>query len=189
MTNPEKKRLALIAGPTASGKTALALALARRHDVTIINADSAQVYANLPVLSAQPSAAEMASAPHRLFGYLEGREACSAAKWAGDAKAAIAETWDASRLPVLVGGTGSICAHCSTALRRYLKLMMPFGGRCVHWRLVMPMAHCWLRIRQWPPHSTPGMTAGSSVRLRWFVQRAEALANGVRPRRAGLAMQ
>ena len=106
MTNPDRKRLALIAGPTASGKTALALALARRHDVTIINADSAQVYANLPVLSAQPSAAEMASAPHRLFGYLDGREACSAAKWAGDAKAAIAEAWDASRLPVLVGGTG-----------------------------------------------------------------------------------
>lgn len=72
----------------------------------IINADSAQVYANLPVLSAQPSSWEMASAPHRLFGYLDGCETCSAAKWAGDAKAAIAEAWDASRLPVLVGGTG-----------------------------------------------------------------------------------
>jgi tRNA dimethylallyltransferase len=106
MTNPEKKKLALIAGPTASGKTALALALARRHDVTIINADSAQVYADLPVLSAQPSPQELASAPHRLFGYFDGRQACSAARWAADAKTAIAEAWDADRLPLLVGGTG-----------------------------------------------------------------------------------
>lgn len=106
MTNPEKKKLALIAGPTASGKTALALALARRHNITVINADSAQVYADLPVLSAQPAPQELASAPHRLFGYLDGRQACSAARWAADAKTAIAEAWDADRLPVLVGGTG-----------------------------------------------------------------------------------
>ncbi len=74
--------------------------------MTIINADSAQVYRELPILSAQPSAAEMESAPHRLFGYLDGTEACSAARWAGDAKAEIAKAHDAARLPVLVGGTG-----------------------------------------------------------------------------------
>jgi tRNA dimethylallyltransferase len=107
MSNPEKRKpVALIAGPTASGKTALALALAERRDVTVINADSAQVYGALPVLSAQPSADEMARCPHRLFGYLDGAEACSAARWAGDAKAALAEAWEAGRLPLLVGGTG-----------------------------------------------------------------------------------
>lgn len=110
MTNPENKqgdkRLALIAGPTASGKTALALRLAQSRPVTIINADSAQVYGALPILSAQPSAEEMASAPHRLFGYLDGREACSAARWAQDAKVAIETAWQEGRLPVLVGGTG-----------------------------------------------------------------------------------
>jgi tRNA dimethylallyltransferase len=107
ISNPEpKKPVALIAGPTASGKTALALWLAQRRDVTIINADSAQVYGALPILSAQPSIAEMASAPHRLFGYLDGRVACSAARWAEDAKAEIAEAHKAGRLPVLVGGTG-----------------------------------------------------------------------------------
>ncbi|MBK6706477.1 MAG: tRNA (adenosine(37)-N6)-dimethylallyltransferase MiaA [Sphingomonadales bacterium] len=105
MTNPQK-RVALIAGPTASGKTALALRLAQTRPATIINADSAQVYAHLPILSAQPSAEEMASAPHRLFGYLDGREACSAARWAQDAKREIAAAWDEGRLPVLVGGTG-----------------------------------------------------------------------------------
>lgn len=110
MTNPENKqgdkRLALIAGPTASGKTALALRLAQSRPVTIINADSAQVYGALPILSAQPSAEEMASAPHRLFGYLDGREACSAARWAQDAKVAIETAWQEGRLPLLVGGTG-----------------------------------------------------------------------------------
>lgn len=106
ISNPDKKPLALIAGPTASGKTALALHLARRHDVTIINADSAQVYSALPVLSAQPTAEEMASAPHRLFGYLDGTTACSAARWAADARAEIDAAHEAGRVPVLVGGTG-----------------------------------------------------------------------------------
>ncbi len=107
ISNPNQaKPVALIAGPTASGKTALALALAARHDVTIINADSAQVYANLPILSAQPSATEMASAPHRLFGYLDGREACSAARWAKDAFREIELAWGQNRVPLLVGGTG-----------------------------------------------------------------------------------
>ena len=74
--------------------------------MTIINADSAQVYANLPILSAQPSATEMASAPHRLFGYLDGREACSAARWAKDAFREIELAWEQNRVPLLVGGTG-----------------------------------------------------------------------------------
>ncbi len=98
--------MALIAGPTASGKTALALHLAARRDVTIINADSAQVYGILPILSAQPTAAEMATAPHRLFGYRDGAAICSAAQWAKDAKAEITMVHNAGRLPVLVGGTG-----------------------------------------------------------------------------------
>lgn len=105
MTNP-KKRLGVIAGPTASGKTALALQLAERHPITIINADSAQVYEHLPILSAQPSAEEMAHAPHRLFGYLDGRKICSAAVWAQDAKREIDAAWEQGRMPLLVGGTG-----------------------------------------------------------------------------------
>lgn len=105
MSNP-KPRLGLIAGPTASGKTALALHLAKSRKITIINADSAQVYSDLPVLSAQPTAAEQASAPHRLFGYLDGGAPCSAARWAADAKIAISEAHEAESLPLLVGGTG-----------------------------------------------------------------------------------
>lgn len=98
--------VALIAGPTASGKTALALQLAKSRNVVIINADSAQVYSDLPILSAQPSESEQRSAPHRLFGYLDGQTHCSAARWANDAKDAINEAHDAGALPILVGGSG-----------------------------------------------------------------------------------
>ena len=73
---------------------------------TLINMDASQVYRDLRVLSARPSEAEEAAAPHQLFGYLDGTESCSAARWAADAKAAIAESAAVGRLPILVGGTG-----------------------------------------------------------------------------------
>lgn len=100
------RSLALIAGPTASGKSALALMLAERLGGTIINADSAQVYRDLRIVSARPSPADEARAPHRLYGYRDGREPCSAADWADDAKAAIGECRREGRLPILAGGTG-----------------------------------------------------------------------------------
>ena len=106
MNNPDLPRLALIAGPTASGKTARALAWSRREPVTIINADASQVYRDLRILSARPTAEEEATAPHRLFGTRDGALACSAADWAADARLAMAEAWAAGRLPLLVGGTG-----------------------------------------------------------------------------------
>lgn len=99
-------KVALIAGPTASGKSALAIAVAERHRGTVINADSAQVYRDLRVLSARPSAEEEARVPHRLFGHVDGGEDYSAARWAAEARAAIEAALAEGRLPVLVGGTG-----------------------------------------------------------------------------------
>jgi len=100
------KRVALIAGPTASGKSAAALDLARRTGGTIINADASQVYRDLRLLSARPTEAEEAEVPHLLFGYRDGADACSAADWAADATAAIDAVLGRDRLPILVGGTG-----------------------------------------------------------------------------------
>jgi tRNA dimethylallyltransferase len=100
-------KLALIAGPTASGKSALALDLAERHNGTIINADSAQVYRDLRIVTARPSPEEEARAPHRLFGHVDAADtAHNTARWAADARAAIRETLAEGRLPILVGGTG-----------------------------------------------------------------------------------
>ncbi len=106
MTSPSRPRLALIAGPTASGKSAVALALAERENGVVINSDSAQVYRDLRVVSARPDPGEEARVPHRLYGYRDGATACSAADWAADAKQAIAEAHREERLPILVGGTG-----------------------------------------------------------------------------------
>ncbi len=72
----------------------------------MINADSAQVYADLRIISARPTPEEEARAPHRLYGYRDAAEPCSAADWAADAKAAIGEAREAGRLPILAGGTG-----------------------------------------------------------------------------------
>lgn len=96
----------LIAGPTASGKSALAVTFAQRTNGVIVNADSAQVYADLRIVSARPDAEEMGRAEHRLFGHRDGAEACSAAEWADEAKAVIADVHAEGRLPILVGGTG-----------------------------------------------------------------------------------
>lgn len=98
--------VALIAGPTASGKSALALRLAEMTGGTIINADASQVYADLRIVSARPSAEEEARAPHRLFGHLDGAQACSAADWAAQAKDEISAAHARGSLPILVGGTG-----------------------------------------------------------------------------------
>ena len=98
--------VALIAGPTASGKSALALALAEATGGVIVNADSAQLYRDLPILSAAPSPADLERADHRLYGVRDGAVPCSAADWAELARGEIATIHAAGNLPVLVGGTG-----------------------------------------------------------------------------------
>lgn len=96
----------IVAGPTASGKSALALDLAREFDGVIINADSMQIYRELRVLSARPDESETAQAPHRLYGVLSGAEACSAGKWREMALAEIAACHQNGQLPIVTGGTG-----------------------------------------------------------------------------------
>ena len=110
-SSPNSNRLALIAGPTASGKSAVALELAKARaehgaETWIINADSMQVYKDIPILSAAPSEEEQAETPHKLFGAWNGAQACSAAEWAKRARVEIEAAHDAGALPVLVGGTG-----------------------------------------------------------------------------------
>jgi len=96
----------LIAGPTASGKSALAVALAERFGGTVINADSMQVYSELRILTARPGPADEARVPHRLYGHVPAAEAYSAGRYVREAAAAIAEARTDGRVPILVGGTG-----------------------------------------------------------------------------------
>jgi len=96
----------LIHGPTASGKTKLAIALARRHGGEIINADAMQCYADLNILTARPDAEELASSVHHLFGHVDAAARYSVGAWSKDATAKIAELRDADKTPIIVGGTG-----------------------------------------------------------------------------------
>ena len=96
----------LIAGPTASGKSGLALELARKTGGIIINTDSMQVYRDLRVLTARPSVAEEASVPHRLYGTRDAAVNCSAGMWVADAARILEQVRAQDRLPIFIGGSG-----------------------------------------------------------------------------------
>lgn len=99
-------RVIFLMGPTASGKTGLALELAARFDLEILNADSMQVYQGMEIGGAAPTPEEMEKAPHHLFAWRDPADACSAGRYERAAKKVIAEVHDRGRIPLLVGGTG-----------------------------------------------------------------------------------
>ena len=121
----------LIAGPTASGKTALALEMAAQHGGAIINADSMQVYRELRILTARPSAEEEASAPHLLFGHISVKDAYSVGRWLSHVEGALAWCRNAGHRPIIVGGTGLYFK----ALLEGLAPVPPIdAGIRAHWR-------------------------------------------------------
>jgi tRNA dimethylallyltransferase len=111
----------LIAGPTASGKSALALEVARQMDGVIINADSMQVYRDLRIITARPTEEEEQQAPHKLYGHVDAAENYSVGQWIRDAPGAIEEAKAADKVPIIVGGTGLYF----TALTRGLAAVPP----------------------------------------------------------------
>jgi tRNA dimethylallyltransferase len=102
----ESSKAVLIAGPTASGKSALALELAQKTGGVIINADSMQVYRDLRVITARPTPEDEAKVPHRLYGHVDAAVNFSAGHWVADAAAVLAEVRAQDRLPIFVGGSG-----------------------------------------------------------------------------------
>ena len=106
MDGSKPYRAILIAGPTASGKSALAIRLAERHGGIVVNADSMQVYADLRVLTARPGEADLRSVPHALYGYVGGGEPYSVGRWLADVAAVLADCSRSGLVPVITGGTG-----------------------------------------------------------------------------------
>ena len=96
----------VVAGPTASGKSALGLDIAQEFSGTVINADALQVYRDLSILTARPTPDECKRAPHRLYGFMTAADSCSAGRWLELALEEIASAHRADRLPIVVGGTG-----------------------------------------------------------------------------------
>ena len=107
MVSPgQGSKAVLIAGPTASGKSALALAIAQKNGGVVINADSMQVYRDLRVITARPTPEEEAEVPHRLYGHVDAAVNFSAGSWVADAANVLAEAREQKTLPIFVGGSG-----------------------------------------------------------------------------------
>jgi tRNA dimethylallyltransferase len=106
LSNRKDVLAVLVAGPTASGKSARAIELARERNGVVVNADSMAVYQDLPILSAAPTPAEAGDIPHLLFGHIDAKRNYSVGQWLSDAKAAMGEASRMGRLPIFVGGTG-----------------------------------------------------------------------------------
>jgi len=114
--NVQDKVAVLIAGPTASGKSALALAVAERIGGVVVNTDSMQVYRDLRVITARPSGAEMARVPHLLYGHVDAAEDYSAGRFLRDAAAALEATRAQGRTPIFTGGSGLYFKALTTGL-------------------------------------------------------------------------
>ena len=116
MTHDPRPHALIVAGPTASGKSALALGIAQRLGGTIVNTDSMQVYQELRILTARPTVQEEALVPHRLYGVRLAADAGSVAWWRAQALAVMDEAHAAGRLPILTGGSGLYYAALTTGL-------------------------------------------------------------------------
>lgn len=179
--------VALIAGPTASGKSTVALRLAERTGGTIVNADASQVYADLAILTARPDAADLARAPHRLFGHVDGREAYSAVRWADEARAEIAAVHARGGLPILTGGTG---LYLDTLLNGIAPVpdIDPMIRNVIR---IMPVEETFAALQKEDPQAAARLNAGDTARVARALEVVRStgrpLAHWQRQRHGGIA--
>ncbi len=155
----------VIAGPTASGKSALALGLAEAIPATIVNADSLQTYRDLRILTARPDTTAEMRVPHRLYGYLDAAERGSAARWRELALAELAAATEAGRLPILVGGTGLYLRALQRGLAPIPDIPQPIRAEASElWRDLGPTAFR-DRLAQLDPQGAARLDPGDRTRL------------------------
>lgn len=169
----------LIAGPTASGKSALALTLAENRGGVVVNADSMQVYKDLRVITARPSARDEARAPHRLYGHVDATENYSVGRWLGEAEAALAAAQAAGHIPIFVGGTGlyfkaltrglAAIPPIPAALRAYIRARIDTLGA--------PALHRELATRD--PETAARLFPGDRVRIARALEVLEATGRSI----------
>lgn len=157
-----------LAGPTGSGKTGLALEIARRIDCEIINADSRQVYAGFEISTAQPSQRERLGCPHHLYGFLQGDKRISAGQWAEKAAKLCGEAWQRGRLPLLVGGAG----FYFEALLRGLAAIPQIGEAARQWAETRMKADGPAALHAWLARLDPEYAARIHPHDRQRIQRA-----------------
>lgn len=158
-------RAILIAGPTASGKSALAMALARRHGGLVVNADSMQVYDALRIITARPGPDEEAAVPHALYGHVPAGERYSTGRWLSDARAVLERAQADGLVPVFVGGTGLYFKALTEGIAAVPpvpdQLMQDWRAECA--LVGAPMAHALLAARD--PDSAARIAPTDSQRI------------------------
>ncbi len=154
----------LIHGPTASGKTKLAIALAHRLDGEIVNADAMQCYRDLSILTARPDAEELAAAPHHLFGHVDASVRHSTGDWSREAAAEITRISAAGKVPIVVGGTGLYL----TALTEGLSEIPAIDDRLrreARDRVANDLPGAWAEIQARDPITAQRIEAGDRQRI------------------------
>ncbi|MGH7047545.1 MAG: tRNA (adenosine(37)-N6)-dimethylallyltransferase MiaA [Stellaceae bacterium] len=155
----------VIAGPTASGKSALAVGLAMRLDGVIINADALQCYRDLEILTARPGPAVCAQTPHRLYGFLDAAERGSAGRWREHALAEIVAARAAGRLPIVVGGTGLYIRVLIAGLAPFPEIPDEIRNETVLLHRVLGGEQFRRRLAAIDPVAAGRLNAGDSQRL------------------------
>ena len=162
----DPKPVALIAGPTASGKSDLAVDLAlqierRGRPAVVVNADSAQVYADLQVLSARPTEAQMRGIKHALFGNWDGAQACSAADWAAAARQEITRAHGSGGVPILVGGSGLYLRTLLDGIAPVPPIDPPLREAV----RALPQEQAWEALRREDPAGAQALDPGDRARV------------------------
>lgn len=155
----------LLAGPTASGKSALAMAIAEEFDGVIINADSMQVYDGLRVLTARPSQENEDRLPHRLYGFLQPGDLCTAARWREAALAEIEGARHNGKLPVIAGGTGLYFDILTKGIAEVPAISEEIRGRLRDLQRTEGTAAIHARLQQKDPAMAARLKEGDSQRL------------------------
>jgi len=155
----------IIAGPTASGKSSLAMDVAEQFSGTVINADSMQVYKQLRLLTARPSVADEARVAHKLFGVLSGAEKCSAGRWCAMAVVEIEACFAAGRLPVVVGGTGMYLKSLVEGLSPIPDIDEKFRAQATARHAQLGPQGFWDEVKERDPESAARLPIGDTQRL------------------------
>ncbi len=155
----------IVAGPTASGKSALALELAAAFGGVIINADALQIYRDLEILTARPDPAACARAPHRLYGVLDAAERGSAGNWRERALAEVAAAIQSGRLPIVVGGTGLYIRTLTRGLAPFPEIPELYRAEAAALHRALGGAGFRARLAALDPDAARRLYAGDSQRL------------------------
>lgn len=159
------KKIILLAGPTASGKSALALDWADQYDGEIVNSDSMQIYAELHDITARPSREEVTRCPHHLYGVLRSDDPCSAERWRAMAYGVIEDIWVRGKTPIVVGGTGLYFKSLTVGLSEVPEIDPAIRREIRETVTSETVSEAYLRLKELDPEMASKLAPGDCQRI------------------------